>query len=246
MQLPGGRRLAHHHVPGGFPGVLFCGGYTSDMTGTKALALEAFCREQGRAFVRFDYAGHGASSGDFADGTIGGWTDDALAIVDRVSEGPLLVVGSSMGGWIMLLVALARPERVAGLIGVAAAPDFTEDLLLARATAGQRRALAEQGYWMQASAYGPAYPVTRRFIEEARAHLVLRGPIPITCPVHLLHGQRDPDVPWQTALRLAERLQAENVTVELVKAGDHRLSTERDLARITAAIQRVVATSAAA
>ena len=239
--------MAYHRAPGQLPGVLFCGGYTSDMTGTKALALEAFCREQGRAFIRFDYSGHGASPGDFADGTIGGWTDDALAIVDRVAAGPLVVVGSSMGGWIMLLVARVRPERVAGLVGIAAAPDFTEDLMLAQATPEQRRALAEQGCWMQPSAYGgQPYPVTRRFIEEARAHLVLRGPIPITCPVHLLHGQRDPDVPWQTALRLAERLQAENVTVELVKAGDHRLSTERDLARITAAIQRVVATSAAA
>ncbi|HEX6115009.1 MAG TPA: alpha/beta hydrolase [Geminicoccaceae bacterium] len=246
LQLPGDRRVAYHRAPGQLPGVLICGGYTSDMTGTKALALEAFCREQGRAFIRFDYSGHGASPGDFADGTIGGWTDDALAIVDRVAAGPLVVVGSSMGGWIMLLVARARPERVAGLVGIAAAPDFTEDLLLAQATPEQRRALAAQGCWMQPSAYGPPYPVTRRFIEEARAHLVLRGPIPITCPVHLLHGQRDPDVPWQTALRLAERLQAENVTVELVKAGDHRLSTERDLARITAAIQRVVATSAAA
>ena len=220
--------------------MLFCGGYTSDMTGTKALALEAFCREQGRAFVRFDYSGHGASSGNFADGTIGQWTDDALAIVDRVTEGPLLVVGSSMGGWIVLLVALARPERVAGLIGVAAAPDFTEDLLLAQATPEQRRALAEHGYWMQPSAYGGApYPVTRGLIEEARAHLVLRAPIPITCPVHLLHGQRDPDVPWRTALHLAERLQAEDVTVELIKAGDHRLSTARDLARIKAAVQRI-------
>jgi pimeloyl-ACP methyl ester carboxylesterase len=238
LQLPGERQLAYHHVPGKLPGVLFCGGYTSDMTGTKALALEGFCREQGRAFIRFDYSGHGASSGDFADGTIGAWTDDALAIVDRVAAGPLVVVGSSMGGWIMLLVASARPERVAGLIGVAAAPDFTEDLL-AQATPEQRRALAEQGYWMQPSVYGPSYPVTRRFIDEAREHLVLPGPIPIPCPVHLLHGQRDPDVPWRTALRLAERLQAEDVTVELIKAGDHRLSTERDLARIKAAIQRI-------
>jgi pimeloyl-ACP methyl ester carboxylesterase len=139
----------------------------------------------------------------------------------------------------MLLVALARAERVAGLIGIAAAPDFTEDLLLAQATPEQRRALAEQGYWIQPSAYGPPYPVTRRFLDEACKHLVLRGPIPITCPVHLLHGQRDPDVPWRTALRLAERLQTEDVTVELIKAGDHRLSSERDLARITAAIQRM-------
>ncbi|HEX2478841.1 MAG TPA: alpha/beta hydrolase [Geminicoccaceae bacterium] len=240
VRLPGARRLAYHHVPGKRPGVLFCGGYTSDMTGTKALALEAFCRQQGRAFVRFDYSGHGASSGEFAAGTIGGWTDDALAIVDRVTAGPLLVVGSSMGGWIMLLVALARPDRVAGLVGIAAAPDFTEDLLLAQASPEERRALAEQGYWMQPSAYGgPPYPVTRGFIEEARAHLVLRGPIPITCPVHLLHGQRDPDVPWQTALRLAERLESEDVTGELVSDGDHRLSTARDLARIKAAVQRI-------
>jgi pimeloyl-ACP methyl ester carboxylesterase len=240
LRLSSERRLAYHRVPGKLPGVLFCGGYTSDMTGTKALALEAFCREQERAFVRFDYSGHGASSGDFADGTIGGWADDALEIVDRLTEGPLLVVGSSMGGWIMLLVALSRPERVAGLIGIAAAPDFTKDLLLARAVPEQRRALAERGYWMQPSAYGgPPYPVTRRFIDEARAHLVLRGPIPITCRVHLLHGQRDPDVPWRTTLRLAERLEAEDVTVELIKAGDHRLSTEHDLPRITAAIDRL-------
>jgi pimeloyl-ACP methyl ester carboxylesterase len=240
LPLSHGRKLAHLHVPGTRPGVLFCGGYISDMTGTKALALEAFCRQQGRAFTRFDYSGHGASSGDFADGTIGGWADDALAIVDRVTAGRLLVVGSSMGGWIMLLVALARPERVARLIGIAAAPDFTEDLLLAQATPERRRALAEQGYWMQPSAYGgEPYPVTARFIEEAGAHLLLRGPIPIRCPVHLLHGQRDADVPWQTALRLAERLETDEVTVDLIKAGDHRLSTQRDLARIAAAIERL-------
>jgi pimeloyl-ACP methyl ester carboxylesterase len=240
LPLSDSRKLAYSHVPGTRPGVLFCGGYTSDMRGTKTLALEAFCRRQGRAFTRFDYSGHGASSGDFVDGTIGGWAEDAVAIVDRVTAGRLLVVGSSMGGWIMLLVALARPERVAGLIGVAAAPDLTEDLLLAQATPEQRRALAEQGYWMQPSAYGgQPYPVTARLIEEARAHLMLRDPIPIRCPVHLLHGQRDPDVPWQTALRLAERLETDEVTVELIKAADHRLSTQRALARIIAAIERL-------
>jgi pimeloyl-ACP methyl ester carboxylesterase len=145
-----------------------------------------------------------------------------------------------MGGWIMLLLALARPERVRGLIGVAAAPDFTEDLLLPGATPEQRRALAAPGYWLQPSAYGGApYPVTRQLIEEARAHLLLRGPIAIRCPVHLLHGQRDPDVPWQTALRLAELLEAEDVTIELIKGGDHRLSTPADLARLAAAVQRL-------
>jgi pimeloyl-ACP methyl ester carboxylesterase len=246
LSLASGRRLAYEHTPGKAPGVLFCGGYTSDMTGTKATALDAFCREQRRAYTRFDYSGHGASSGDFADGTIGGWAADALAILDRTTAGPMLVVGSSLGGWIMLLVALARPERVCGLVGIAAAPDFTEDLLLPQATPAQRHALVDQGYWMQASAYGgEPYPVTRWLIEEARGHLVLRAPIPIRCPVHLLHGQRDPDVPWQTALRLAERLESEDVTVELVKAGDHRLSTDPDLARIEAAIQHLTGSAAA-
>jgi pimeloyl-ACP methyl ester carboxylesterase len=239
LELARGRRLAYRRLPGTAPGVLFCGGYTSDMTGSKATALERFCREQERAYTRFDYSGHGASSGEFADGTIGEWAEDAQAILDRVSAGPMVLVGSSMGGWIMLLVALARPERVRGLIGIAAAPDFTEDLLLPQATPAQRRALAERGYWMQASAYGEPYPVTRRLIEEARAHLVLRGPIPIRRPVHLLHGQRDPEVPWQTALCLAERLESDDVTIELIKAGDHRLSSERDLARLMGAVQRI-------
>jgi pimeloyl-ACP methyl ester carboxylesterase len=235
-----GRRLAYHHGPGRAPGVLFCGGFTSDMTGTKALALAAHCRTAGRAYTRFDYTGHGASSGRFEDGTIGAWAEDALAIVDRVTQGPLALVGSSMGGWIMLLVALARPERVAGLIGIAAAPDFTEDLLLAGATPERRRALAEQDFWLQPSAYGEQpYPVTRALLEDGRRHLVLRAPIPIHCPVHLLHGLRDPDVPWQTSLRLAERLESDQVTIELIKAGDHRLSTAPDLARITAAVDRL-------
>jgi pimeloyl-ACP methyl ester carboxylesterase len=234
--------LAYHHLPGAAPGLLFCGGFTSDMSGTKALALEAHCFARRRAFTRFDYRGHGASSGRFEDGTIGAWRDDALAIVDRVASGPLIVAGSSMGGWIMLLVALARPERIHGLVGIAAAPDFSEDLLLPEATPAQRQALAEQGYWMQPSAYGASYPVTARLLEDARQHLLLRAPIPLSCPVHLLHGQRDPDVPWQTALRLAERLESEYVTIELIKAGDHRLSSERDLARLTAAIERLAAT----
>ena len=246
LRLSDGRRLAFQRVSGKRPGVLFCGGYTSDMTGTKVRALEAFCRAQRRAFTRFDYSGHGASSGDFADGTIGLWAEDALSIVDRATAGPLLVVGSSMGGWIMLLVALARPERVAGLIGVAAAPDFTADLLLPHATPEQRRALADQGPLDAAfGVWRRSLPVTRRLLEEAERHLVLRAPLAIKCPVHLLHGQRDPDVPWQTALRLAERLQSDDVTIELIKAGDHRLSSAPDLARITAAIERLAAASSA-
>lgn len=237
----GDRRLAHRHTPGRQPGVLFCGGFTSDMTGTKATALESWCRARGLAYTRFDYGGHGASSGRFEDGTIGSWCGDALSIVDRVTAGPLVVVGSSMGGWIMLLLARARPARVRGLIGIAAAPDFTEDLLMPQATTEQRRQMAEQGYWMQPSAYGEApHPVTRALIEDGRGRLVLRGRLEVDCPVHLLHGMQDADVPWQTSVRLAERLSSDDVVVELIKAGDHRLSTAADLARITAAVGRLV------
>jgi pimeloyl-ACP methyl ester carboxylesterase len=242
LPLSTGEQLAYHHLPGALPGLLFCGGFTSDMNGTKALALEAHCRATGRAFTRFDYRGHGASGGRFADGTIGDWCADALTIVDGVTTGPLIVAGSSMGGWIMLLAALARPGRIRALVGIAAAPDFTEDLLLPGATPAQRRALAEQGFWLQPSAYGEQpYPVTARLLEDGRRHLVLRAPIPLRCPVHLLHGQRDPDVPWQTALRLAELLETDDVTIELIKSGDHRLSTVADLDRITAAIERLAA-----
>jgi pimeloyl-ACP methyl ester carboxylesterase len=238
LRVAGDRRLAYHRLAGRAPAVLFCGGYTSDMSGTKAQALERWCRAQGRAYVRFDYSGHGRSDGCFEDGSIGDWTEDALAIVDQAVEGPLIVVGSSMGGWIMLLVALARPQRIHGLVGIAAAPDFTEDLMR-RATPEQRRDLDHQGLWLQPSAYGEPHVVTARLLEDGRAHLLLRAPIPISCPVHLLHGQRDPDVPWQTSLRLAERLASEAVTIELVKTGDHRLSTEADIDRITTAVARL-------
>ena len=241
LDLGDGRRLAYVHTPGALPGVMFCGGFRSDMTGTKALALEALCAQGGRAFTRFDYTGHGASSGDFEDGTIGAWADDAVSIIDHVTEGPLALVGSSMGGWIMVLAALARPERVKGLVGIASAPDFTEDLMWSGATATERRLLEETGRWEQPSDYSEEpYVVTHRLIEEGRRHLLLRGPIALRCPVHLLHGQRDPDVPWETSLRLAERLEAEDVTIELIKAGDHRLSTPEHLDRIRAAVAAIV------
>lgn len=242
LDLGGGRRLAYVHHPGRTPGVLFCGGFKSDMTGAKALALENFFTRGGWAFTRFDYTGHGASSGDFEDGTIGAWTDDAIAIIDNVSNGPLTLVGSSMGGWIMVLAALARPERVKGLVGIAAGPDFTEDLMWAGADAVQRDVLMRDGRWVQPSTYSSdPYVITRKLIEEGREHLVLRSPIPFDGPVHLLHGQADPDVPWQTSLRLAEALRSENVTVELIKSGDHRLSSPEHIARITSGTQRVLA-----
>ncbi len=221
---------------------MFCGGFKSDMTGSKALALQQACTDSGRSFTRFDYTGHGASSGDFEEGTIGAWTNDALAIIDRITTGPLVLVGSSMGGWIMVLAALARRERVKGLVGIAAGPDFTEDLMWTRGTAAQKAELMEKGRWVRPSVYGEEpYVITRRLIEEGRDHLLLRAPIDLTCPVHLLHGQRDPDVPWETSLRLAERLQSDDVTVELIKGGDHRLSTPADIARILSATFRIVA-----
>lgn len=242
LSLEDGRRLAYVHHPGKAPGILFCGGFKSDMTGAKALALEDFCREEGRAFTRFDYTGHGASSGDFEDGTVGAWAGDAIAIVDKIAEGPLILVGSSMGGWIMVLAALARPERVKGLVGIAAGPDFTEDLMWAAGTETQRAELMANGRWVRPTAYGDdPYVITRKLIEEGRDHLVLRAPIPFQGPVHLLHGQADPDVPWQTSLRLAEALRSEDVTVELIKNGDHRLSSPVHIDRIWSGTQRVLA-----
>lgn len=242
LDLGDGRRLAYIRKPGEMPGVMFCGGFRSDMTGSKALALEQLCTRDGRAFTRFDYRGHGVSSGNFEDGTIGDWADDALAIIDKVTEGPQVLVGSSMGGWIMLLAALAQPERIKGLVGIAAGPDFTEDLMWARGTPEQRAELMANGRWVRPSIYGDEpYVITRRLIEEGRQHLLMRGPIPINCPVHLLHGQRDPDVPWETSLRLAERLTSDDVTIELIKPGDHRLSTPDNIDRIWAATQHVLA-----
>lgn len=238
---PDGHRLAMVRTPGAPPTVMFLTGFRSDMSGGKALHLEAHCRATGRAFVRFDYRGHGASSGRFADGTIGDWRDDALAVIDHATQGGLVLVGSSMGGWIMLLAALARPLRVKGLVGIAAAPDFTERLILPALGEGERAALARDGVVPVPSAYGEPTPITRRLLDEGRRHLLLGGPIPLRCPVHLLHGQRDPDVPWAIALDLAARLESDAVTVELVKDGDHRLSRDVDLRRIAAALDRVVA-----
>lgn len=226
-----GATIAYRRTPGKGPGIVFLGGFMSDMTGTKALALEDFCRRRGQAFVRFDYFAHGASSGNFAEATVGRWKDDALAVLDALTDGPQVLVGSSLGGWLMVLAALARPGRVHALVGIAAAPDATEDLMWPRLGPAERGALMRDGEVRLPSAYAAGgYVYTRRLIEEGREHLVLREPIALACPVRLLHGMRDPDVPWQTSLRFAERLDGDDVAVTLVKAGDHRLSTEADLA----------------
>ncbi len=233
LERPGGHTVAYHATPGKSPGVVFCGGFSSDMTGTKAIALDAFCRGEGRAYVRFDYLGHGASSGKFEQGTIGRWADDAIAVIDATTEGPLVLVGSSMGGWIMLLAALERPGRVCGLVGVAAAPDFTEDLVRNRFDDAQRAALMRDGAVHLPSDYDDEpYAITRALIEDGRERLLLHAPIPITCPVRLIQGMNDADVPWETVLRIAERLVSDDVEVTLVKGGDHRLSEPDDLARL--------------
>jgi pimeloyl-ACP methyl ester carboxylesterase len=233
-----GSTIAYHKTPGVSPGVVFLTGFRSDMTGGKALALEAACRARGRAFLRFDYTGHGQSSGAFTDGTIGKWTDDAVFAIETLTEGPQVLVGSSMGGWIMLLAALRLGPRVAGLVGIAAAPDFTEDLIWQPAGAATRDMLRRDGVWHEPSAYSPEpTPITIQLIEDGRRHLLLRGPIALACPTHLIHGMRDPDVPWQTALRLADRLAARDVEITLIKDGDHRLSTDQDLDRLTLIVE---------
>ena len=212
------------------------------MNGIKATALAGHCRSRDHAFLRFDYFGHGASSGDFRAGTIGRWLEDALAVIDHLTEGPLILVGSSMGGWIALLAALARPGRVKALIGIAPAPDFTEDLIWARLSEAQRRELLERGELAAASAYeADPIPITLRLVEEGRRHLLLRGPIRLSCPVRLLHGMEDPDVPYQTSLRLMEKLTETEAVIELIEDGDHRLSRPQDLTRLFAAVDAMAA-----
>jgi pimeloyl-ACP methyl ester carboxylesterase len=225
-----GTELVWVRQPGHSPTVVFLPGYRSDMTGDKATALAAFCAERGQAMLRFDYSGHGASGGRFTDGTIGIWAADALTAIDRLTEGPLILVGSSMGGWLALLTALARSDRVAALVGIAAAPDFTEALMWEAMAPAERATLMRDGVLLVPSQYGKPTPVTRALIEDGRNHRVLTGPIALDCPVRLLHGQADPDVPWELALRIAERVTSRDVEVTLVKDGDHRLSRPRDLA----------------
>ncbi|MEN0074815.1 MAG: alpha/beta hydrolase [Paracraurococcus sp.] len=223
-----GTALAWRRRRGRGPGVVFLGGFNSDMTGSKAEDLSAFCAGRGQAFLRFDYSGHGASGGRFVDGTIGRWAEDAAAVLAALTEGPQILVGSSMGGWIALLLALRQRERVAGLIGIAAAPDFTTRIEAALPPEA-RAAMAREGVWHRPSAYGDPYPITRALIEDGRRHLLLQAGVPLGIPVRLLQGQRDPDVPWEHALRIAEAIEGPDVQVVLVKDGDHRLSRPQDL-----------------
>lgn len=241
LTLPDGSSLAYRHLSGREPGILFCSGFNSNMQGAKALALEQWCRDQGRQFTRFDYFGHGDSSGVVEAGCIGRWRDDSLAILDSVTSGPQLVVGSSMGGWVMLLLAAARPERVCALLGLAAAPDFTQRLAESL-TSEQRRQLADNGYADLPNCYddGEPYRIGRHLIEEGAVHLLLGAQIPIDLPVRLIQGQCDEDVPWELALSLAENLRSTDVEVQLVKDGDHRLSEPEDLRRLLATVEQLL------
>jgi pimeloyl-ACP methyl ester carboxylesterase len=237
--------LAYHRLEGNGPGIVFLGGFRSDMTGSKACALADFCAERGQAFVRFDYRGHGQSEGEFAEGTIGKWKQDATDILTKLTSGPQILIGSSMGGWLALLLALDKPRRVAGLIGIAAAPDFTENLMWDQLTAQQKKRIETQGSVIVPSAMGDTYPITRELIEDGRAHLLLpHRHLPIDCPVRLIHGMNDADVPWEVSLAINEKVTTKDVKLFLVDGGDHRLSGEKDIARMHRVIQKMLETLA--
>ncbi len=224
------------------PGLVWFGGFKSDMTGTKAAHLAEWASDTGRAFLRFDYSGHGDSDERFEDGTISAWLADAVAAFDQLTERSQILIGSSMGAWIATLLALQRPERIAGALFVAPAPDFTEALLWNQFTGPERDLILAQGRLVDHSPYSPEPSIiTRALIEDGRMHLILGAPIAITAPVRILHGMADPDVPWRHAIHFAERLESNDLEMTLIKSGDHRLSTPHDLAAIVAAIESLKA-----
>lgn len=236
------RRIAVRKRSGKGPGLFWLGGFKSDMGGTKAVALDEWAAEHGRACVRFDYSGHGESGGDFKDGTIGQWLQESLAVFDAFCDGPQIVVGSSMGGWMALLLARELTKRanakatLAGLVLIAPAPDFTEALMWKNFSPEIRNQIETEGVWHRPSEYGDPYPITRALIEDGRKHLVLNGMIEVGCPVRILQGAQDPDVPWQHAFALTHCLPSDDVVLTLVQDGDHRLSRPQDIARLMAAI----------
>jgi pimeloyl-ACP methyl ester carboxylesterase len=232
LDTPQGRRLAYRRTEGAGPCIVFLGGLKSDMEGTKAQHLDAWAKAQGRAFLRFDYSGHGQSSGIYDEGSIADWHEDTLAVVDALTEGPLVVVGSSLGGWMALLLARARADRIAGMVTVAAAPDFTEDSYWANFSDAQKLRLEADGQVELPSDYMEPYIVTRRMIEDGRKHLVLRAPLPLPFPVRCLQGTADSAVPTETALRLLDHADGPDIRLTLVRGADHRFSTPECLALI--------------
>lgn len=240
LDTPQGRRIAYHLTPGKAPGVVFLGGFMSDMEGTKALALEAWAQARGQGFLRFDYSGHGASSGAFTDGCIGDWAEDARAAIEALTEGRQVLVGSSMGGWISALLTREIPDKIAGFVGIASAPDFTEDSIWRDMAPQTRLNLVQEGLVHLPSDYGDPYPITLRLIEDGRQQLVLRAPLPMRFPVRLLQGTADADVERAVALNLLDHIDGEDVQLTLVKGADHRFSTPECLARIEAALEEVL------
>ena len=242
----GRRKIAVRARNGAAPGLVWLGGFNSDMQGTKALALDAWAAEHGRACVRFDYSGHGESGGAFIDGTIGRWLEESVAVFEQFCRGPQVVIGSSMGGWMALLLAreIARRETkaaLAGLVLIAPAPDFTEQLMWNQFTPEIQQEIQTKGVWMRPSQYGDGapYPITRALIDDGRNHLLLGSAIEVGCPVRILQGAQDPDVPWQHAFALAHRLPSEDVVLTMIQDGDHRLSRPQDIARMIAAVAEI-------
>ena len=234
--MPDGRRIAYRHTAGAGPALIFLPGYMSDMDGGKATALFAWAREQGRACLLLDYSGCGQSDGAFGDGTLSRWRDEVLALIDAQIDGPVIVVGSSMGGWLNLLVGLALGDRLAGLVGIASAPDFTD---WGRSEADNAALRAGQTV-LDPNPYGPEpTPIHPGFFADAETHRLLESSIRLTCPVRLIHGQRDADVPWEITMRLAEALDSEDVVVTLVKDGDHRLSRPQDVDRLISLVENI-------
>ncbi|WP_373005743.1 alpha/beta hydrolase [Hyphomonas sp.] len=241
---PQGRRLAFRHNPastGKLTFVWMCG-FKSDISGNKVLRLEDWANRTGHGILAFDYSGHGQSDGTFEDGTVSQWRDDALAAIDSQADGPLVIVGSSMGGWMALLAALARPDRVKGLVLIAPAPDFTEKLMWPEFSPEAQAEIMEHGFTLRPSDYDEPYTITRALIEDGRQWQILDKPIGFDGPVRILQGMQDSDVPWTHAARLVDALTASDLTITLIKDGDHRLSREQDIARLFATCDEVAAT----
>jgi len=240
LARPDAPDLAFHRRHGEGPGVMFLGGFKSDMAGLKAKHLDDWASKSGRAFLRFDYTAHGTSQGEWDRATVTQWRQDALDMLDQQTEGPQILVGSSMGGWIALLAALARPERIKALVLIAPAADFTETLIWERLPFHIRSQIETEGQWLRPNRYGDPYPITHTLIEDGRNWLVLNDKIAFDGPVRIYHGWRDPDVPWSHGLQVMEQLTSQDASYHLSKSGDHRLSETTNLVEIVRLIESVI------